>query len=212
MARDTACCTWWALDVLHVTCTWLRPGHLSVRVGDGSRRSEEIVEKSGIAPLNVIIIIQGCRFSVFPFFCYFWPDPFSADLFPVFSPNCSVCRKCMLIFSIFSYFIFLFLNFLSLFVFIFCETARTHRFAVIFAKVQWHPWLLLLLLLLFWCTHAAMSLFRYLGKWMPAFSMPTSAMLCHTRWISCFKWISSGTHLSVIPLMNRTALRNTIEL
>ena len=45
----------------------------------------------------------------------------------------------MLIFSIFSYFIFLFLNFLSLFVFIFCETARTYRFPVIFAKVQWHP-------------------------------------------------------------------------
>ena len=43
------------------------------------------------------------------------------------------------VFSIFSYFIFLFLNFLSLFVFIFCETARTRRFSVIFAKVQWHP-------------------------------------------------------------------------
>ena len=41
--------------------------------------------------------------------------------------------------SIFSYFIFLFLNFLSLFVFIFCETAGTRRFSVIFAKVQWHP-------------------------------------------------------------------------
>ena len=61
---------------------------------------------------------QGCQFSViFRFFCYFWPDSF----------------------SIFSYFIFLFLNFLSLFVFIFCETARTRRFSVIFAKVQWHP-------------------------------------------------------------------------
>ena len=31
------------LDVLHVVCTRLRPGHLSVRVGDGSLRSEEIV-------------------------------------------------------------------------------------------------------------------------------------------------------------------------
>ena len=50
----------------------------------------------------------------FIFFHYFWPDPFS-------------------------YFILLFLNFLSLFVFIFCETARTRRFSVIFAKVQWHP-------------------------------------------------------------------------
>ena len=60
--------------------------------------------------------LQGCRFSViFHFFRYFWPSPFS-------------------------YFIFLFLNFLSLFVFIFCEMARTRRFSVIFAKVQWHPW------------------------------------------------------------------------
>ena len=42
-------------------------------------------------------------------------------------------------YSIFSYFIFLFLNFLSLFVFILCEMARTCRFSVIFAKVQWHP-------------------------------------------------------------------------
>ena len=28
---------------------------------------------------------------------------------------------------------------LSLFVFIFCETACTRRFSVIFTKVQWHP-------------------------------------------------------------------------
>ena len=62
--------------------------------------------------------LQGCWFSViFRFFHYFWPDPF----------------------SIFSYFICLFLNFLSLFVFIFCETARTRRFSVIFAKLQWRP-------------------------------------------------------------------------
>ena len=66
---------------------------------------------------------QGCRFSIF--FRYFWPDPFSANPFSIF--------------CIFSYFIFVFLNFLSLFVFIFCETACTHRFSVIFAKVQWHP-------------------------------------------------------------------------
>ena len=66
-----------------------------------------------------VCVNQGCRFSViFRFFRFFWPEPFSI---------------CMLIFSIFSYFIFLFLNFLSLFLFIFCETARTHRFSVIFA-------------------------------------------------------------------------------
>ena len=40
----TTCCTWWAPDVLHVICTRFCPDHiLSVRVGDSSRRSEEIV-------------------------------------------------------------------------------------------------------------------------------------------------------------------------
>ena len=34
----------------------IAPIHLSVRVGDSSRRSEEIV-KSGIAPFNAIIIL-----------------------------------------------------------------------------------------------------------------------------------------------------------
>ena len=118
---------------------------------------------------------QGCWFSViFLFFHYFWPDLFSVDPFSVFSPNCSVC---MLIFSIFSYFIFLFLNFLSLFVFIFCETARTRRFSVIFAKVQWHPckrclraWILMSLTLsdltirkqhsLLYCRHSCSTLPR----------------------------------------------------
>ena len=42
--------------MLHVMSTRLRPGHLSVRVGDGSRRSEETVKKSRIAPLSAIII------------------------------------------------------------------------------------------------------------------------------------------------------------
>ena len=42
--------------MLHVICTRLYPGH-SARVGDGSRRSEEIVKKSQIAPLNAIIIV-----------------------------------------------------------------------------------------------------------------------------------------------------------
>ena len=32
----STCCTWWAPDVLHVICTQLRLGHLSVRVGDSS--------------------------------------------------------------------------------------------------------------------------------------------------------------------------------
>ena len=38
-------------------CTRLRPGHLSVRVGDGSRRNEEIEKKSRNAPLNATITI-----------------------------------------------------------------------------------------------------------------------------------------------------------
>ena len=43
--------------MLHAICTRLRLAHLSVRVGDSSRRCEEIVKKSRIAPLNVIVII-----------------------------------------------------------------------------------------------------------------------------------------------------------
>ena len=60
--------------MFHVICTQLNPGHLGVRVGDGSRRSEEIVKKkkkknptkppppqtnkqTRIAPVNAIIII-----------------------------------------------------------------------------------------------------------------------------------------------------------
>ena len=52
--------------MLRVICTRLRPGHLSVRVGDGSWRSEEIVKKkkkkSRFAPLNSIIIILVVTF------------------------------------------------------------------------------------------------------------------------------------------------------
>ena len=94
-----------------------------------------------------------CYFPFFPLFLarsvlrrpvfHFFPPtvPFveSKNWQRTASADCSVD---MLIFSIFSYFIFLFLNFLSLFVFIFCETARTRRFSVIFAKIQWHPWLI----------------------------------------------------------------------
>ena len=44
--------------MLHVIYTRFLPGHLSVRVGDGSRRSEEIVNNLELfAPLNEIIII-----------------------------------------------------------------------------------------------------------------------------------------------------------
>ena len=97
--------------------------------------------------------------SVVLFFVLFTPISFSCFSFPIFCsynftirdanfPLFSVIfgqicsppiRFPFSIFSIFSYFIFLFLKFLSLFVFIFCETARTRRFSVIFAKVQWHP-------------------------------------------------------------------------
>ena len=38
------CCTWSAFGVLHVTCTQLHLGRLSVCVGDSSRHSEEIVQ------------------------------------------------------------------------------------------------------------------------------------------------------------------------
>ena len=43
------CCTCWAPDVLHMICTRLHPGHLSVRVGD--------CKISEIVPFNAIIII-----------------------------------------------------------------------------------------------------------------------------------------------------------
>ena len=42
----TTSCSWWAPDVLAVICTQLHPGHLSVRVGDSSRRDEEAVKIS----------------------------------------------------------------------------------------------------------------------------------------------------------------------
>ena len=84
---------------------------------------DEVSFYLGVAFVCYLCCCCCCRFeggvesrdADFPlFFRYFWPDPFS-------------------------YFIFFFLNFLSLFVFIFCETAHTRRFSVIFAKVQWHP-------------------------------------------------------------------------
>ena len=71
---------------------------------------------------STVHVTSHTGMPIFRFFRYFWPDP---------------KNTCMLIFSIFSYFIFLFLNFLSLFVFIFCEVAHTRRFSVIFAKVQY---------------------------------------------------------------------------
>ena len=47
-------------DVLHVICTRLRPGRLSVRVGDSSRHSEEIVKKSRIAPFMQLLLSLLC--------------------------------------------------------------------------------------------------------------------------------------------------------
>ena len=38
-----------ALHVLHVICTRMRPGHLSVHVGDSLRHTEEIVQISHCA-------------------------------------------------------------------------------------------------------------------------------------------------------------------
>ena len=59
---------WEALCVLHVTCTWLHPGLLSIRVGDGSRRSEKIVK---IGPFNAIIIITIIIIIIITFIiCY----------------------------------------------------------------------------------------------------------------------------------------------
>ena len=52
---------WLALDVLHVICTRLRTGQLSMHVGDGSQHSEEIVKISICAfqcDYYIIIIIK----------------------------------------------------------------------------------------------------------------------------------------------------------
>ena len=49
----TTCFTCRAPNVLYVISTRLRPGHLSIHVGDGSLCSEEIV-KSRFAPFNAI--------------------------------------------------------------------------------------------------------------------------------------------------------------
>ena len=127
----------------------LPDGHLLPTAGEEDEGSscasaaQACCQPEHTQPQGTAVLFSVCRDAGFPLFSIFSvifglirSPPIR---FPFFSPNCSVCRKCMLIFSILSYFIFLFLNFLSLFVFIFCETARTCRFSVIFAKVQWHP-------------------------------------------------------------------------
>ena len=46
--------------MLHVICTQLRSGHLSVRVGDSSGRREEVVENLELRlsmPLIIVIVI-----------------------------------------------------------------------------------------------------------------------------------------------------------
>ena len=43
VAYKPTCCMWQALDMLHVICTWLRSGHLSVHVGHSSQSSDEII-------------------------------------------------------------------------------------------------------------------------------------------------------------------------
>ena len=46
-----------ALCVVHMICTRLHLGHLSVHVGDSSQRSEEIVKKILKAPLKLMIMM-----------------------------------------------------------------------------------------------------------------------------------------------------------
>ena len=53
-------------------CTRLPPGHLSVRFGDSSRSSEEIAEKSRIAPFVAIVVIVSVSVSVLPGFLVFF--------------------------------------------------------------------------------------------------------------------------------------------
>ena len=66
--------------MLHVICTRLRPGHLSVCVGDSLRRSEEIVKKNlelrlltrSLLLLSLLLILCECVhvcFCVHPSVC-----------------------------------------------------------------------------------------------------------------------------------------------
>ena len=43
--------------MLHVVCTRLHPGHLTVRVGDNSRRSDGIAKKSRIVLFKAIMMM-----------------------------------------------------------------------------------------------------------------------------------------------------------
>ena len=53
-----ACCMWSTPNVLHMICTWLGSGHLSVRVGDSFSAQCEEGKKSQIAFSSVITIIM----------------------------------------------------------------------------------------------------------------------------------------------------------
>ena len=91
VACNTTCCTWQALDVLHVIYTRLRPGHLSVRVGDCSQRSEEIVKNLGLCLWMRFFFFIFFFFIIIFFFFFFF---FFFFLVPWLSSLSSGCINC----------------------------------------------------------------------------------------------------------------------
>ena len=115
------------------------PGSNPVCAGIFSGRVIPVTSKLALQwlPYQAPGIIEGCRFSVIFLF------------FPLFLARSvlrrSVSRFFPQLFRLYVNILYFLLFHLSLselsvsFVFIFCETARTCRFSVIFAKFQWPP-------------------------------------------------------------------------
>ena len=85
--QEHICCMWWALDVLHVICTRLCPGH-SVHVGDGSQRSEEIVKNLKLRLwMRLLLLLQPYPEGP-PFQLQGWSAGTTVAALVSFSPAC----------------------------------------------------------------------------------------------------------------------------
>ena len=70
-------CMWYALNVLHVICTRLCPGHLSICVRDGSQRSEENVKYLELRLwMRLLLLLLWWRpLSSACWYHFWWPWP-----------------------------------------------------------------------------------------------------------------------------------------
>ena len=80
------CCLWWVPSVLHMICTGRRPGHLSVHVGDSSRRSEEPVDNSNWA--------FQCNYYYYYYYCYCYCYYYPLSLISLPEEFCSGVSLC----------------------------------------------------------------------------------------------------------------------